>query len=102
MPRAAEELQIVARNFSPSNPPFDRANSNHSFDPQMDSGGPVLWENPTTRLTVLTGIISYGDVCGVSAGVNTRVGAFVDWVTSVTAGKCPSRGDTQNPEATLA
>ena len=52
---------------------------------QMDSGGPVLWENPTTRLIVLTGIISYGDVCGVSAGVNIRVGAFVDWVTSVTA-----------------
>ncbi|XP_076672207.1 venom serine protease 34 [Andrena cerasifolii] len=51
---------------------------------QMDSGGPILWENPTTKRIVLTGIISYGGICGDSAGVNTRVGAFVDWITSVT------------------
>ncbi|CAK9795048.1 Venom serine protease 34 [Anthophora quadrimaculata] len=50
---------------------------------QMDSGGPVLWENPTTRRLVLIGIISLGRGCGVYGGVNVRVGAYVDWIVSV-------------------
>ncbi|XP_031845098.1 venom serine protease 34 [Nomia melanderi] len=50
----------------------------------MDSGGPVLWQNPTTENLVLTGIISYGIGCAVVGSVNTRVGAYIDWITSVT------------------
>lgn len=51
---------------------------------QMDSGGPVLWQNPTSRRLVLVGAISYGGVCGVGSGVNTRVGGYIDWIFSVT------------------
>ncbi|NP_001155079.1 serine protease homolog 42 isoform 2 precursor [Nasonia vitripennis] len=54
---------------------------------QFDSGGPVLWQNPTTRRLVLVGIISYGSFCASEEpAVNTRVGSFVDWITSVTTG----------------
>lgn len=56
------------------------------FDPQMDSGGPVLWQNPTTRRLVLVGIINYGRGCGYTSGVNCRVGGYVDWIVSVTRG----------------
>lgn len=52
----------------------------------MDSGGPVLWQNPTTKRFVLVGIISMGIGCGDTAGVNTRVGAYIDWIVSETAG----------------
>lgn len=53
---------------------------------QMDSGGPVLWQNPTTKRFVLVGIISMGIGCGDTAGVNTKVGAYIDWIVSETAG----------------
>ncbi|KYN08136.1 Venom serine protease 34 [Cyphomyrmex costatus] len=56
---------------------------------QFDSGGPALWQNPTTKREVLVGIISGGMGCGGSnAGINTRVGAYIDWILSVTSGKC--------------
>ncbi|XP_020278554.1 venom serine protease 34-like [Pseudomyrmex gracilis] len=52
---------------------------------QMDSGGPILWQNPTTRNLVLIGIISGGIGCGGdSPSINTRVGAYVDWIQRVT------------------
>lgn len=51
---------------------------------QMDSGGPVLWQDPTTRRLVLIGIISMGRGCALVAGLNTRVGAYIDWIVSVT------------------
>ncbi|XP_044010210.1 venom serine protease 34-like [Aphidius gifuensis] len=48
---------------------------------QMDSGGPVMWKNPTTKRLVLVGIISSGTDCGgASPGVNTRVGSFIDFI----------------------
>jgi len=54
---------------------------------QFDSGGPVLWQNPTTKRLVLVGIISYGSFCASSQpGVNTRVGSFIDWIVQVTPG----------------
>ncbi|XP_066600685.1 venom serine protease 34-like [Prorops nasuta] len=53
---------------------------------QFDSGGPVLWENPTTRQLLLIAVISYGRVCGAdSPGVNTRVGSYIDWIVSETS-----------------
>ncbi|XP_029036053.2 venom serine protease 34-like isoform X1 [Osmia bicornis bicornis] len=52
---------------------------------QFDSGGPVLWQNPTSRRLILTGIISQGTNCGISAGINTRVGAYIDWIVSQTS-----------------
>lgn len=52
---------------------------------QFDSGGPALWQNPSTGRLVTVGIISYGIACGTAnPSVNTRVGAFVDWISSVT------------------
>lgn len=53
----------------------------------MDSGGPVLWQNPTTENLVLVGVINYGIGCAVVGSVNARVGAYIDWITSVTPGK---------------
>lgn len=54
----------------------------------MDSGGPVLWQNPTTLNLVLVGITSTGVGCGSSEpAISTRTGAFIDWIMSVTPGK---------------
>ncbi|XP_072766735.1 venom serine protease 34-like [Anoplolepis gracilipes] len=54
---------------------------------QMDSGGPVLWQNPTTSKLVLVGIISTGVGCGSKIpAVSTRTGAFINWIMSVTPG----------------
>ncbi|XP_033225050.1 venom serine protease 34-like isoform X2 [Belonocnema kinseyi] len=54
---------------------------------QFDSGGPVLWQNPTTSRIVIVGIISHGIACGINIpSVNTRVGAFLDWIVSETQG----------------
>ncbi|XP_014477136.1 PREDICTED: venom serine protease-like [Dinoponera quadriceps] len=52
---------------------------------QMDSGGPLLWRNPTTHDVILIGIISAGTGCASDApSINTRVGAYLDWIESVT------------------
>ncbi|XP_015596057.1 venom serine protease 34 isoform X2 [Cephus cinctus] len=54
---------------------------------QFDSGGPVLWQNPSSRRLVCAGIISFGGVCASDTpGVNTRVGAYMNWILSVTPG----------------
>lgn len=54
----------------------------------MDSGGPVLWENPTTRKLVLIGIISNGVGCASELpAINTRVGNYIPWIMHVTPGK---------------
>ncbi|XP_076243634.1 venom serine protease 34-like [Calliopsis andreniformis] len=53
---------------------------------QMDSGGPVLWQNPVTRRLVLIGIISYGINCALVQSVQTRVSSYVNWIVSVTPG----------------
>nr|XP_012221822.1 PREDICTED: venom serine protease 34-like isoform X1 [Linepithema humile] len=55
---------------------------------QFDSGGPVLWQNPTTKREVLVGIISYGIACGNNEpAINTRVGSYVDWILEVTSSR---------------
>ncbi|XP_076239476.1 venom serine protease 34 [Calliopsis andreniformis] len=51
---------------------------------EMDSGGPVLWQNPVTRRLVLVGMISYGLNCALVGSVNTRVSSYMDWIVSVT------------------
>lgn len=52
---------------------------------QFDSGGPVLWQNPTTKREVLVGIISYGLACADdNPAINTRVGTYIDWILDVT------------------
>ncbi|XP_020282728.1 venom serine protease 34-like [Pseudomyrmex gracilis] len=57
---------------------------------QFDSGGPVLWQNPTTRREVLVGVISFGSGCGTDKpGINTRVGMYIDWILGVTPGEYP-------------
>lgn len=54
----------------------------------MDSGGPVLWKDPTTNYLLLIGIISSGIGCASDKpGINTRVGFYIDWIESVTPGK---------------
>ncbi|XP_012271469.1 venom serine protease 34 [Orussus abietinus] len=54
---------------------------------QFDSGGPVLWQDPSSMRMVSVGIISYGGICASEKpGVNTRVGAYLDWILSVTPG----------------
>lgn len=71
------------------------------FDKQMDSGGPVLWENPMSKRLTLIGIISNGIGCAVKSGINTRVGAYIDWITSVTPGtksRCTRSGGNGKTE----
>ncbi|XP_018366640.1 PREDICTED: venom serine protease-like [Trachymyrmex cornetzi] len=54
---------------------------------QMDSGGPVLWQDSITHNLVLIGIISKGIGCASGEpGINTRVGTYIDWIESVTQG----------------
>lgn len=54
----------------------------------MDSGGPLLWRDPTTHKEVLVGITSSGVGCASDyPTVNMRTGAFIDWIVSVTPGK---------------
>ncbi|XP_028982320.1 uncharacterized protein LOC107041163 [Diachasma alloeum] len=52
---------------------------------QFDAGGPLLWRNHITKRLVLTGIISYSTGCayGNNPGINTRIGAYIDWILSV-------------------
>jgi len=54
--------------------------------PQMDSGGPLLWQDPTTCKCVVVGIVSAGVACASNQpGLNVRVGAYIwDWILSVT------------------
>nr|XP_012226054.1 PREDICTED: venom serine protease-like isoform X1 [Linepithema humile] len=54
---------------------------------QMDSGGPILWQDPVTYRLVLVGITSSGVGCasGVPA-VCTRAGYYIEWIQSVTPG----------------
>ncbi|XP_032684817.1 venom serine protease 34-like [Odontomachus brunneus] len=64
---------------------------------QMDSGGPALWENPTTYKMVLTSIISAGIGCDSGApSIYTRVGDYIDWIVSVTPVTCESGPTTQS------
>jgi trypsin len=52
-----------------------------------DSGGPLLWQDPSTRKLQLVGIISYGIGCATTKpAVNTRVTSYLSWVVSVTSG----------------
>ncbi|XP_032688479.1 venom serine protease 34-like [Odontomachus brunneus] len=54
---------------------------------QFDSGGPVLWQDLTTKREVLVGIISFGIACGDNnPGVNMRVSNYIDWILSETPG----------------
>ncbi|KYM77351.1 Venom serine protease 34, partial [Atta colombica] len=63
----------------------------------FDSGGPVLWQNPTTKREVLVGVITAGMGCGSNkAGINMRVGAYIDWILSVTPSLLPVWG-SHNP-----
>jgi len=55
---------------------------------KMDSGGPVLWQDFVSRKLVLAGITSSGFACASKLpAIDTRVGAFLDWIISVTPGK---------------
>lgn len=55
---------------------------------QFDSGGPLLWMNPSNRRLYLTGIVSFGVGCGSdNPAVNTRVSSYLDWIVSKTSGK---------------
>ncbi|KAG4065350.1 hypothetical protein HA402_012295 [Bradysia odoriphaga] len=54
---------------------------------QMDSGGPILWQDPVTSSLVLVGIIS--NAIGCASGfpeLGVRAGAYIDWIMSVTPG----------------
>lgn len=54
----------------------------------MDSGGPLLWQDPKTSRLVLVGIISSGIGCaGDYPSISERVGAYMDWIESNTPGK---------------
>jgi len=54
----------------------------------MDSGGPLLWKDPTTHNLVLVGITSSGTGCASDTpAVYVRVGAYINWIKSHTDDK---------------
>ncbi|XP_011876306.1 PREDICTED: venom serine protease-like isoform X2 [Vollenhovia emeryi] len=54
---------------------------------QMDSGGPLLWSNPSTGNLVLAGITAAGEGCASDTpAVAMRTGAFIDWIVANTPG----------------
>lgn len=54
----------------------------------MDSGGPVLWQNPTTGNVIVVGITSAGSACASDQpAINTRTGGYMNWIQSMTPGK---------------
>ncbi|KAM3956808.1 venom serine protease-like [Aphomia sociella] len=55
---------------------------------QDDSGGPLLYTDPTTGLVFNIGVVSYGRYCASKGepGVNTRVSEFLSWIEYNTPG----------------
>ncbi|XP_008558373.1 venom serine protease 34 [Microplitis demolitor] len=52
---------------------------------QFDSGGPVLWQNPSTRRIVCIGMIGYGGLCADgNPTVHSKIGAHIDWIRTLT------------------
>lgn len=56
----------------------------------MNSGGPILWEDPVMQKLVLTSII-VGSMPGYCAtkfpAIVIRTGTFIDWIVFITRGK---------------
>ncbi|EGI58635.1 Serine proteinase stubble, partial [Acromyrmex echinatior] len=82
------DLEVVNNKYPNSND----NNILYTFSPgkdtcQMDSGGPLLWDNHTNHMK-LVGIVSSGVGCASNeSSLNMRVGAFLNWIVSVTPGK---------------
>lgn len=54
---------------------------------QFDTGGPILWQDPTTNRLVLVGIIISGPGCvSLVPSYGMRVGKFIEFIESVTPG----------------
>ncbi|KPJ00714.1 Venom serine protease 34 [Papilio xuthus] len=52
---------------------------------QDDSGGPLLYTDPSNGLLYNVGLVSYGAFCASgSPAVNTRVTSFLDWIVATT------------------
>ncbi|KAF4528108.1 hypothetical protein B566_EDAN016589 [Ephemera danica] len=84
------ELNVVSddscqRAFSNVGPDQICTFKNGSDACQSDSGGPVLWQDPSTRRLHLVGIISYGVRCASDLpAVNTRITSYLDWLQQTT------------------
>lgn len=62
----------------------------------MDSGGPLLWQDPQTHRLVLIGVTSLGYGCASpEPAIWMRVGAFVNWIVSQTPGKNQRKDDSE-------
>ncbi|EAT44064.1 AAEL004518-PA [Aedes aegypti] len=48
-----------------------------------DSGGPLHFKNETADRFYLVGVTSFGNGCGASAGVYTRVASYLDWIVPI-------------------
>nr|QHB21569.1 venom S1 protease 24 [Platymeris rhadamanthus] len=57
---------------------------------QGDSGGPVVWRDPDTNRYILVGVVSYGDICGKSPGINTDVFYHRNWINKHMSETVPS------------
>lgn len=55
---------------------------------QIDGGGPVLWQDPSTGSLALVGIIPHGNSCtNGQPSVNVRVTEYLQWIVANTPGK---------------
>ncbi|CAH1279676.1 unnamed protein product [Diabrotica balteata] len=53
---------------------------------QMDSGGPLLWLDPSTLRLQLVGVVSFGYGCATNRpSINSRVTSFLEWIVTVAA-----------------
>uniref|UniRef100_A0A6P7FK98 Venom serine protease-like isoform X1 n=1 Tax=Diabrotica virgifera virgifera TaxID=50390 RepID=A0A6P7FK98_DIAVI len=51
---------------------------------QMDSGGPLLWLDPSTLRLQLVGVVSLGYGCATNRpSINSRVTSFLEWIVTV-------------------
>ncbi|XP_001861530.2 venom serine protease [Culex quinquefasciatus] len=54
---------------------------------QYDSGGPLLYTNPTGNTVYAVGVIDYGIACGLNyPSVSARVASYLGWIEANTVG----------------
>lgn len=54
---------------------------------QYDSGGPLLYTNPTGNTVYAVGVIDYGIACGLNyPSVSARVTSYLGWIEANTVG----------------
>ncbi|KPJ14028.1 Venom serine protease 34 [Papilio machaon] len=85
---AGDKVTVLAGQLSPFNllqRPYSELMMYKDVCSQDDSGGPLLYTDPSNGLLYGVGLVSYGTFCASgSPAVNTRVTLFLDWIVATT------------------